>query len=77
MVPVCSSNSVPLNAEETQGLVYAALTARIKFLEAKNKSLTQQLALLKSIFRLSDIEYDNALIWFYTRFSAYEILMYL
>lgn len=38
-----SSTSVGAPAEETQGLVHAALTARIEFLEAQNKSLTQQL----------------------------------
>ena len=41
----CSSTSVPAPAEELQGLVHAALTAHIEFLEAKNTSLTQQLAL--------------------------------
>lgn len=46
----CSSTSVTAPAEETQGLVHAALTARIEFLEAQNKSLTQQLALPKQDF---------------------------
>ena len=34
-------------AEETRGLVHSALTTCIEFLEAKNKFLTQQLALPK------------------------------
>ena len=70
----CSSTSVTAPAEETQGLVHAALTACIEFLEAKNKSLTQQLALPKAAFRLADIEH-NVLIRFYTGFPSYEILL--
>ena len=36
----CSSSTVTPSAKERQGLVHATLTARTKFLEAKNKSLT-------------------------------------
>ena len=72
----CSSTSVTALAEETQGLVHAALTARIEFLEAKNKSLTQQLALPKTTFRLADIEHNDVLICFYTGFPSYEILLF-
>ena len=50
----CCSTSVPAPAEETQGPVHAALTAHIEFLEAKNKSLTQQLVLPKAPFRLAE-----------------------
>ena len=73
----CSSTSVTAPAEETQGLVHAALTACIEFLEAKNKSLTQQLALPKAAFRLADIEHNDVLIRFYTGFPSYEILLIL
>ena len=72
----CSSTPVTAPAEETQGLVHAALTARIEFLEAKNKSLTQQLALPKAAFRLADIEHNDVLIRFYTGFPSYEILLF-
>ena len=72
----CSSTSVTASAEETQGLVHAALTALIGFLEAKNKSLTQQLALPKAPFRLADIEHNDVLIYFYTGFPSYEILSF-
>ena len=58
-----SSTSVT-PAEETQGLVHAALTARIEFLEAKNKFLIQQLALPEAPFRLADIEHNDVLICF-------------
>ena len=73
----CSSTPVTAPAEETQGLVHAALTARIEFLEAKNKSLTQQLALPKAAFRLADIEHNDVLIRFYTGFPSYEILFFM
>ena len=36
----CSSTSVTAPAEETQGLVHAALTAHIEFLETKDNSNT-------------------------------------
>ena len=55
----CSSTSVTAPAEKMQGLVHAALTARIEFLEAKNKSLTQQLTSPKVLFRLADIEHND------------------
>ena len=58
----CSSTSVTAPDEETQGLVHAVLTAHIEVLEAKNKSLTQQLALPKAAFRLADIEHNDVLI---------------
>ena len=51
-----NSTSVSAPAEETQGLVHAALTACIEFLEAQNRSLTQQLTTSKVAFRLADIE---------------------
>ena len=72
----CSSTSVTAPAEETQGLVHAALTACIEFLEAKNKSLTQQLPLPKAAFRLADIEHNDVLIYLYTGFPSYEVLLF-
>ena len=72
----CSSTSVSAPAEETQGLAHAALTARTEFLETKNKSVTQQLALPKVPFRLADIEHNDVLIRFYTGFPSYEIFLF-
>ena len=72
----CSSTSVSAPAEETQGLAHAALTARTEFLETKNKSLTQQLALPKIPFRLADSEHNDVLIRFYAGFPSYEILLF-
>ena len=71
----CSSTSVSAPVEETQGLVHAALTARIEFLEAQNRSLTQQLTTSKVAFRLADIEHNDQLIRFYTGFPSYKILL--
>ena len=71
----CSSTSASVVAEETQGLVHAALTACIEFLEAQNKSLTQQLTTTNTPFRLADIEHNNTLVRFYKRFPSFEILL--
>ena len=61
MVLACSSTSVTAPTKETQGLVHAALTACIEFLEIKNKFITQQLALPKTSFRLANIEHNDVL----------------
>ena len=53
----CSSTTVNAPTGESQGLVHAVLTARIEFLEAQNKSLTQQLATPKVLFRIADIKH--------------------
>ena len=73
----CSSTSVTAPAEETQGLVHAALIAHIEFLEAKNKSLTQQSALPKAPFRLADIEHNDVLICFTQDFHPIKFCNFL
>ena len=72
----CSSTTVNAPTGESQGLVHAALTARIEFLEAQNKSLTQQLATPKVLFRLANIKHNDILVRFYTGFPSYEILLF-
>ena len=76
MDSACSSTTVSAPAEETKGLVHAALTARIEFLEAQNTLLTQQLATSKALFQLADIEHNDILVRFYTGFPSYEILLF-
>jgi len=54
---------------DNSALIYAALTAHVKFLEAQNKSLAKQLTASKKTFQLPDIEHNDFLVHFYTGFS--------
>ena len=55
-------------------LINRALIACVEFLEAENKRLNKQ-QVVKTYFRLKDIQDDDKLVCFYTGFVLFSVLL--
>ena len=68
--------STAAQLDETQVLVNTALISRIEMLEAQNSALHKKVSGLKpKHFRLEDVVHSDSLVYFYTGFESYEILL--
>ena len=75
---VSTANDSDTNVDTTDGsdpVIYAALLARIEYLQSENLKLSTQHRDSKHYFRIEDIQSDDKLLCFYTGFTSFKIFM--
>ena len=73
-LPVAVDEPVSKLTSNYAQLINLALIPRIEFIEAENKRLNKQ-QVMKTYFRLEDIQDDDKLVRFYTGFVSFSMLL--
>lgn len=77
-LPTLDDDDSAANVNTTDGsdpVIYAALLAKIEYLQSENLKLSTQQKDSKRYFRIEDIQDDDKLLRFYTGFTSFKIFM--